>query len=202
VATRLFDPAERTPAWDVLPIHFARNGTVVLTNHGHFTVVDPRDRVRELDNGCTKGSWASYSVASPDGRLVMSSCHTSQMHRSAGQLWDVERGQAIGEFELLGYTSMPVFSDDGELLIFAVGSRELAVVRVADGRELLRIPTRELPDRFASLRMRAGLPIVDVITLDGELVSYPITRAQLVDAACRVLARSELATRTADHCGG
>lgn len=35
-----------------------------------------------------------------------------------------------------------------------------------------------------------------------DVVSYPITCAQLIDAACRVLGRSELATRVTDYCGG
>jgi serine/threonine protein kinase/WD40 repeat protein len=200
----LFDPTTKV-AEDIEPFHFAPDGTFVVYNQkgrGRITLLDPRGQEAHFDEECPKPSWAGYAVSSPDGRMLMSSCDSSQYHRHRGRLWDVARGESIAELDLHDYSTMPAFSSDGKLLIFGAGGYELAVVRVEDGREILRVPTREIQTQFPQMRVRAGLPVVDVLTVEGELVSYPISRAHLVDAACRILGRSELAPEVSPWCEG
>ncbi|NJK32305.1 MAG: hypothetical protein HC927_07785, partial [Deltaproteobacteria bacterium] len=198
----LFDPANKE-ADDVEPFHFAPNGTLVVYNRkgrGRVTLLDPRGQATHFDEECPKPSWAGYAVLSPEGRTLLSSCDSSQYHRQPARLWDVARGRAIAELDLRNYTTMPVFSSDGKLLIFGTGAHELAVVRVDDGHEILRLPIRKIPISLPQMRVHADSPALDLLTLDGDLVSYPISRAQLVHAACRILGRSEIASEASQAC--
>jgi WD40 repeat protein len=152
------------------PVRFTPDQSLVVQHAGRITLVDPKGRVTHFEDEAVREGWGP-SLLSPDGRVLA---------------------------ELRGYSTRSSFSSDGELLVFAAESRELAVVRVADGRELLRVPTGELPAFSETLHVREDL--VDVINVHGELVSYPITPARLIDAACRVLNRSELAGEVVLHC--
>jgi WD40 repeat protein len=205
VLVQLFDPAEnkgRMPSNDTEPFHFLPNGTLVVynrRNRGRVTLLDPRGQETHIEEECPEEAWSGYAELSPDGRVLVSSCDSSQWNGHA-RLWDVARGELIAEIDLRNYTTRPVFSSDGKLLIFGAGRYELAVIRVEDGHEILRVPTREIRIDFPQMRVRPNLPIIDVLTVEGELVSYPITRAQLVHTACRILARSELAAEASSWC--
>jgi hypothetical protein len=157
---------------------------LIIQLAGRITRVALDGRATDIEQACVG------SVLSPDARVLLSACGSGSHGRGhAAQLREVEGDKLIASVDPSRYPTRAWFSSDGRLLIFGAGSRELAIVNVADGRELLRVPTAELPASFVELRVRADQPIVDVVTVDGQLRSYPITRAQLVEAACRTLGR-------------
>jgi WD40 repeat protein len=188
----LRDPNALMPATG-LPGRFAANGSLVVYHRGSIVIHDREGREIRIADGCEVHDPWGEAMLSPDGRRLLSWCSSRAGEADEIRVWDVSTREVLANIDARSYSSAPVFSGDGERLIFVAGQRELAVVGVEEGRELLRIPTVDIDATYTKLRASEDGDSVEVLTTAGELVRYPTTRAGLVEAACRVLWRSELA---------
>ncbi|KIG13086.1 Serine/threonine kinase PKN8 [Enhygromyxa salina] len=183
-------------------LHLRSDGALRLrTTLGLNVIRDASGQTFRVDEQCPSED-AGWSQLSPDGRLLLSSCNGLATEHNPGQLWDTASGGLIRELDLRGYDREPQLSSDGQLILINAGPREIAVLRLADGRELFRVPGRLSPTRPAKTRASEHGLVLEIVGDDGGLVTLPLSVPGLVDAACKLLARSELAERAAPHCRG
>ncbi|PRQ03192.1 WD40 repeat domain-containing serine/threonine protein kinase [Enhygromyxa salina] len=184
-----------------LRLHFGVDRSLrARTALGLNVIRDGSGRTVRIDEQCVKED-AGWSQLSPDGRMLLSCCNSRAAEHNPGRLWDTATGELIREFDLRGYAMEAQISADNQLILINAGQREIAVVRIADGRELFRLPGRLWPMRSAKTRAGEHGLVLDLVTDDGGLVTLPLSVAGLVNAACEVLARSEFAERSDPYCG-
>ncbi len=217
----VLDDAKRIHVWDVdgcrelhsheVPdgkymLEMAPNGTIsIRTALGLTRIFTTEGGEVQIDEQCPASPAGvpetGYSQLSADGRMLLTSCSGLVPAHNPGRLWDVQTGELIRELDLRGYEMEGRFSTDGRWVLYTAGPREIAVVRVADGRELVRIPGRFYPGTPAHTHD----DLLDVVISNGgtgehALVTLPLSVEGLIAAACHVLDRSELAERVAGHC--
>jgi WD40 repeat protein len=168
------------------------------TRLGLNVIRSGQDRTIRIDEQCTTPD-AGWSQLSPDGRMLLSCCNGRMPEHNPGRLWDVATGELIREFDLRGTTMQAQLSSDGRLILINAGQHEIAVLGIDDGRELFRVPGQLWSTEPAKTHEGEHGLVLDLATPDG-LVTLPLSVPGLVAAACDVLARSELADRSALPC--
>jgi hypothetical protein len=183
-------------------MEFVASGALSLRSLEGLTLVrSAGGQLHRIDEACTAGLTTGYASLSPDGRLLLTSCDAVTPEHAPGRVWDVERGAALHTIDLRGYTMRGRWSVDGTQLLFDAGDWQVAIVDLARGRERLRLPGRLMPD--TAQRLGEGvleLVVHDYGKMEEALVRMPSDAAHLREAACRVLARSELAARVEPSC--
>ncbi|MCA9715690.1 MAG: WD40 repeat domain-containing protein, partial [Myxococcales bacterium] len=173
---------------------FTDDGTLFVSHLGRTVAIDPvSGRLRaEIEHSCADDPYRE-AYPSPDGQHVVTHCPRERDAR----IWHVDSASLVARLELPD--ERPVFSPDGARLGHFINSGEIAVVRVEDGAEVVRLRAR---GGFPGSRMRftPDGASLQMLAQDGAVNTYPATRVGLVAAACRALARTELADEVADAC--
>lgn len=118
------------------------------------------------------------------------------------EVWDAEEGMVVTEIrskEFRGWYSRKMsVAGSGEFVVAFTGDRQLAIIDLPSGEESFRLHTRT---RVEEIKIREDDLAVDVLDQSSRVIhTYPATRAGLVAAACRALARTEVAGDVAEEC--
>ena len=180
---------------------FAADGVLHLRGEQGLNLIRRADgRVVQVDEQCQRRANASYAQLSPDGRLLLSSCDGTTPEHHPTRLWDAVSGELVRDLDTRAYRGRGQFSSDGALALFNAGRHQLALVDLAEGRERFRVPG-QLPARPGGMTLHAvGEGSFEYQRYGAGLVRVPSTVGALVDVACELLGRSELAERSASSC--
>ncbi|EDM80610.1 serine/threonine kinase family protein [Plesiocystis pacifica SIR-1] len=168
------------------------------TGHGHNLIHHADGSEQIIDQGCAYDQPTAYATLSPDGALLVGSCDAEAPETNPGQLWSTDTGEPLGTLDLREYRGVPRFSADGGALVFGVDTRRVAIVDVATGRERFRVLGRL--GHGGKPEWVGDATHFELAVFDGGIARMPLEVEGLVDAACSVLGRSELAERAATPC--
>jgi hypothetical protein len=197
-------------------ISFMGSELFIVRHDERTSVLDPqtgRQRFLAIDPCRDPDRRQGFSLISSDGRFLLTSCR-SRSNLQEVRLWEADSGMQLTTIDFSAYSGAaynPVarspglenaalleFAHSGEFLVARTQKGQLAVLSVPGLEEQLILHTRSPADDF---RLRSDDRFIDV--LDGEsgvIHTYPVTRAGMVEAACRALARTDAARAVADEC--
>ncbi|PCC70100.1 Serine/threonine protein kinase [Nannocystis exedens] len=198
-------------------ISFLGSELFVIRDDNRTSVLDPEtglERCLAIDTCPGAEARKGFSIISSDGRFLLTSCR-SRDNLEEVRLWEVDSGSQLANIDFSAYSGVAYnpaprspgleeaalleFAHSGEFLVARTQKGQLAVLSVPALEEQLRLHTRSAADDF---RLRSDDRFIDVLDAEsGAIHTYPVTRAGLVEAACRALARTDIAGQVASECG-